>query len=83
MATPSFNHIFPFSRELPQCPLIFNYQLPHSLAIQAMQDIQAIHSLAIQAIQDIQAIHIQAIHSLAILAILAILSDPGEGPPYF
>ena len=80
MATPSFNHIFPFSRELPQCPLMFNYQLPHSLALQAIQDIQAIHSLAIQAIQDIQAIHIQAIHSLAILAILA---DPGEGPPYF
>ena len=57
MVTPSFNHIFPFLRELPQCPLMFNYWLPHSLAIQA--------------IQDIQAIHIQAIHSLAILAILA------------
>ena len=68
MVNPSFNHIFPFLRELPQCPLMFNYWLPHSLAIQA-----------IQAIQDIQAIHIQAIHSLAILA---ILTDPGEGSPY-
>ena len=33
MATPSFNHIFPFLRELPRCPLMFNYWLPHSLLL--------------------------------------------------
>ena len=33
MATPSFNHIFLFLRELPRCPLMFNYWLPHSLLL--------------------------------------------------